>query len=363
VLDRDMRAIYGTGFFEHVNYRFLEEPGKRVLVVDAIEKSWGLDALRFGLGLSSDFKGDAFFNLIGSYRKYWLNSLGGEWRTDVQVGHASAINTEFYQPLGAKGRFFVAPYAGWSQHTSDVYQGEHRLATYDISQLTAGVSLGVVLSQFGEVRVGVEGGRARPELDTGPAFLSPGDSRISQGAATLRVLVDRIDSVHFPRFGWRSGLSVYRSTSDLGADIDYTKWDADGSGAYSFGEHTFNLAFKFGGKLGSDPIPRFDLFKWGGFLQQSGYATGQLLGENLKFGRLMYYHRILRSSIFEGGYGGASLELGKVGHALVPGSNEGLLRSLSLFVALDSPVGPMYLGHGWGESGNRSWYFYLGRPF
>ena len=84
-----MRRIYGTGDFEHVNYRFLEEPGKRVLAVDAVEKSWGPDYLRFGLGLSSDFKGDAYFNLLASYRKTWLNSLGAEWRTDVQFGRTS----------------------------------------------------------------------------------------------------------------------------------------------------------------------------------------------------------------------------------------------------------------------------------
>ena len=39
VLDRDIRRIYGTGNFEHVKYRFLEEPGRRVLVVDAVEKT------------------------------------------------------------------------------------------------------------------------------------------------------------------------------------------------------------------------------------------------------------------------------------------------------------------------------------
>ena len=45
---RDMRRLYGTGDFEHVNYRILEEPGKRVLVVDAVEKAWGPNYLRFG---------------------------------------------------------------------------------------------------------------------------------------------------------------------------------------------------------------------------------------------------------------------------------------------------------------------------
>src|SRR6478752_5041121 len=91
VLDRDMRRVYGTGDFEHVGYRFLEEPGKRILAIDAAEKSWGPNYLRLGLGLSSDFKGDSFFNLLGSYRMTWLNDLGGEFRTDAQVGRTNRL--------------------------------------------------------------------------------------------------------------------------------------------------------------------------------------------------------------------------------------------------------------------------------
>ena len=102
-LDADMRRLYGTGDFESVGYRFLEEPGKRVLAVDAVEKGWGPDYLRMGLGLSSDSSGDAFFNALASYRKTWLNSLGAEWRTDAQVGRTSNLSTEFYQPLNARG--------------------------------------------------------------------------------------------------------------------------------------------------------------------------------------------------------------------------------------------------------------------
>ncbi len=91
VIDADMRRIYGRGDFEHVGYHLIEEPGKRILVVDAVEKSWGPDYLRFGLALSSDFEGDAYFNVLASYRRTWLNSLGGEWRNDVQFGQATTI--------------------------------------------------------------------------------------------------------------------------------------------------------------------------------------------------------------------------------------------------------------------------------
>ena len=145
VLDRDMSRIYGTGDFEHVNYRFLEEPGKRVLAVDAIEKSWGPDYLRFGLGLSSDFQGDAYFNLLASYRKTWLNSLGAEWRNDLQIGRTSSFISEFYQPLDDKAYFFIAPRVSFERRAVDLYQGDNHIASYRVNaflpELTSAASL------------------------------------------------------------------------------------------------------------------------------------------------------------------------------------------------------------------------------
>jgi NTE family protein len=358
-----MRRLYGTGDFEHVNYRFLEEPGRRVLAVDAVEKSWGPDYLRFGLGLTSDFKGGAYFNALGSYRKTWLNSLGAEWRTDAQVGRTSSLISEFYQPLNAERDYFVAPHIDFEQRAAQLYQGDTKIATYDIASRLVGMDIGTQFRRYGELRLGVVRGTLKPTLDTGPESLSPGESSIAQGALTARLVLDQLDSVHFPRSGWRGGARVYGSDSRLGADQAYTKWDADGVAAYSLGNHTFNAGFKVGGKYGSDPLPRYDQFQWGGFLQQSGYATGQLIGDNLKFGRVMYYHRILQGSLLEGAYGGFSLEAGKVGNPLVPGNPDGLLKSASVFIAVDTPIGPAYWGYGHAKDGNSSFYFYLGRAF
>ncbi|MEK6263146.1 MAG: BamA/TamA family outer membrane protein [Planctomycetota bacterium] len=172
----------------------------------------------------------------------------------------------------------------------------------------------------------------------------------------VRLLV----AIHFPRSGWRGAVNVFNSNSGLGAGDKYTKWDADGSVAYSFGEHTLHFSAKVGGKMGSDPLPRYDLFQWGGFLHQSGYRTGQLVGENLKYGQVLYYHRLLRGTLFEGAYGGISLEVGKVGKPLVPGNPDGLLESTSIFVATDTLIGPAYLAYGRTVGGTSSFYFYLG---
>lgn len=362
-LDSDMRRIYGTGDFEHVNYRLLEEPGKHVLGVEAIEKSWGPNYLRFGLGLSSDFTGDAYFNLLASYRQTWLNSLGAEWRNDFQLGNASSIYTEFYQPFDAANYFFVAPHANYERRSTTLYQDDNRIARYDISSAYAGVDLGSQFYRYGELRLGLVSGRVKPSLDTGPQSLSPGVSSIRQGAYTLRLTFDQLDSVRFPRSGWRGGMRVFSANTSLGAEQAYTKGDADGTVAFSFDDHTFNLGAKWGDKIGSDPLPRYDQFQWGGFLRQSGYATGQLIGESLKYGRLMYYQRIIRGTLLEGAYGGVSLEVGQMGQPLVPGNSEAVLKSGSIFVGSDTPIGPVYLAYGRAMDGNDAFYFFLGNPY
>jgi len=363
LLDGDMRRIYGMGNFESVRYRFLEEPGRRVLVVDAVEKSWGMDALRFGLGLASDFSGETNFNLVASYRKYWLNSLGGEWRNDVQIGSTSSFTSEFYQPLEAQGRFFVAPHVNVERRPVPLYQGDNRVAIFDVSSRLAGVDAGAQFARYGELRLGMVWGVLESHLETGPQNLSPGEGSTRQGAYTARLVLDQIDSVQFPRSGWRAGAKAFNSTGQLGAEDSYTKADADGSAAFSFGEHTINIAGKAGGRIGDDRLPRYDQFQWGGFLQQSGYQIGQLYGENIQFARIMYYQRIKRGTLLEGSYGGFSLEAGKVGNPLVAGSPEGTLKSASVFVASDTPVGSAYLAYGRAADGNSSFYFYIGRPF
>src|SRR3954470_20237764 len=154
-LDKDVRRIYGTGDFERVGYSIVEERNRRVLIVDAVEKSWGPDYLRFGLGLGSDFKGDDFFNAAASYRRTWLNSLGAEWRSDFQVGNTTRAATEFYQPLFVSRALFVAPRAEVVRQVQDIYSGDLRVARYDVRTVLAGADIGSEFGRYGEGRLGL----------------------------------------------------------------------------------------------------------------------------------------------------------------------------------------------------------------
>jgi NTE family protein len=150
-------------------------------------------------------------------------------------------------------------------------------ASYTISSAQLGLAVGANFKRYGELRVGLVGGALKPQLETGSVVLAPDNARIPQGAINATLRLDRLDSVHFPRSGWRFGADVLQFEHRPGCRAKLQPVDADGTAAYSMGDHTINLAFKAGGKLGKDPLPAYSWFQWGGFQQQSGYKTGQLL--------------------------------------------------------------------------------------
>ena len=363
LLDRDIRRLYGTADFEHVGYRIVDEAGKRVLVIDAAEKSWGPNYLRLGLGLATDFQSEAFFNVHASYRRTWINSLGAEWLNDFQVGRTNSFLSEFYQPLTPGGAFFVAPHIEAAQTPTDVYDGNRRLARFLVTYGRAALDVGTVFASYGEARVGLTAGNARARLQTGTVDYTGGVDRIRQGAYTARVFFDQLDSVSFPHSGWDFESELYASRPGLGARDNYTKWYAGGDVARSFGDHTLLLGGIVGGNAAGQKLPTYDLFGWGGFLRGSGYRSGALIGDRVQFARLLYYQKLARQTLLEGVYAGLSVEALRMGGSPAPATPEGWIKSGSVYLGVDTILGPLYLGYGQASGGFRSFYFYLGRPF
>jgi NTE family protein len=362
VIDSDIRRLYGTGDFESINYRFVDEGGQRVLAIEAVEKAWGPGYLRFGVGLSYDFDGDSYFQLLASYRRTWLNPLGLEWRTDVQLGRATGIVSELYQPVATNGQFFVAPRVEALQEPLDIYQGDRRLARFLFQRARIGVDIGTQFTRFGETRIGLVKGVLDAKLKTGPAELIPNIDAVREGAFTARVFFDQFDSAAFPRSGYGGTLEAFVSRRALGAHDDYNKYWATAGVTHSFGDNTFTLALARGQRSGKSFLPEYDLFQWGGFLRLSGYPTGALVGDDLQFGRFTYYRKLARQSLLEGVYGGFSLETGRMRGPLVPGNTEGWIRAGSVFLGLDTLLGPLYLGFGRASPGYNSFYLFLGKP-
>jgi len=363
-LDLDMRRIYGRGDFEHVGYKLIDEPDHRILAVQAVEKAWGPTYVRFGLSLSSDFRGDNAFNLLASLRRTWLNRLGGEWRADVQVGNDGLLFTEFYQPLMASQYFFIAPRAQLANGPADIYggpQGDDLAARYNVSVGTVGLDLGSQFTKYGELRVGLLAGRFDADLQIGSPLLASQSLKRDIGAVRTRLFIDQLDSTSFPRSGYNLDAQLLSSSTQLGASETYNRWNTNFVGAKSFGAHTFQVALAGGGAVGGNPLPFYDYLSYGGFMRMTGYREGQLRNDAMTYGRLSYMNQLFKMPLLEGVYGGASLEVARLGQPLVPTGIQGNIASGSLFLAVDTPLGPAYLAYGYTLDGNSNFYFYLGR--
>jgi len=360
-IGQDMRRIYGRGDFEGIDYRIQQEPGTRAMIIHPREKDWGPDYLRFGLGLATDFQGEAPFTALVSYRKTWLNRYGAEWLNEVQVGRETRLLTEFYQPVDERGRFFVAPYASYIRGTRGVFIGENRVAEYDGREGRVGIDLGSVLGTWGETRLGAIWRNVRAQVDTGSPVLPSLDEK--SAGVRLKVFGDRMDHAWFPRDGHRTAASLLVADEGMGSTQNYKRLEGDYSVAHSWGAHTFNLNLSGGTDLHSD-MPAYETFTLGGPLRLSGYRIEEFSGRRMSFGRLMYYNRTipLPSLLGSGVYIGASLEAGRM-HSRFDGLPfGGNIYSGSIFLAADTFAGPAYFGLGIGEAGRYSLYLLLGVP-
>jgi NTE family protein len=358
-LAADLRRVFGRGDFEAVDYRIEPGPAGRTLVIPVREKSTGPAYLRFGLGLASDFRDEAIFDLRVSYRRTWINRAGGEWLAEAQIGRTNGLSSEFYQPLERAGRLFVAPHVQASQTMRAVYTGEDRIAEYQVGEWRAGVDFGIAFGTWGELRVGPLVKQVSADVSTGSRVYPSLDTRI----AGLRVQLfgDRHDFAWFPRSGHRSNVSAFFATDVSGTEARYRRLEGAWSMAGSVGRYTLAAVAAGGSGLGS-PLPAHEGFSLGGPFRLSGYRIGQFSGERFALGVLRFYDRALRlpTLLGSGTYIGASAEVGRVDRVFL-GPATGTLWSGSLYVAAETFLGPAFLGVGFG-GGHRSLYLLLGVP-
>ncbi len=360
-LGADLRRIYGTGDFESISYRIVGgETGPRAMVIEPVEKSWGPDYLRFGLGLASDFSGDSQFNALVQYRKSWMNRLGAEWTTEVQIGQNNHLLTEFYQPLNEAGKWFVAPSAYIGQQTRGVFEGEDKVADYLTSVTQAGLDGGAVLGTWGQLRTGYSISRVYARVDTG----SPTLPSIRETTAGLRaaIFIDQTDHAWFPRAGFGLVGSAYSAMESLGSQVSYNRIEAVGRAIKSWGPHTINASAAGGSSLGSD-LPAYESFTLGGPMRLSAYRINEFAGRQYAYGRLMYYNRTLPlpDLLGSGVYVGGAAEVGRISDRADGLTSPGTVWSTSAFLGADTFLGPAYVGVGVG-AGRWSLYLLLGAP-
>ena len=383
-LNRNLNVIYGMGVFQQVDYALVQEDGKTGLIVEAKPRDIGDNTLNFGLFLGANLKGDSLFNISAAYTMTQLNSLGGEWRTFVQLGGNLAMATDFYQPLDADQDYYIDPYLSYQQYNLDL-QSEDSASTsasFRVREVAAGIELGRNLEHWGRVSLGLNYSAGRNDLRFGqiPATTTTDqagnngqcDGRhknncegdFNDSGYSLRWTADTLDSLNFPTSGYFASLRYDSALTGLGADQNIQTLSLDAFKPYSWGKSTLIPRLRLAGTLEGDPGPQ-NWFLLGGFLNLSGYQIGQLAGKYLAFGELIYMYRLdSASAAFTIPlYAGGSLEVGGAWMNTDDINSDTVIPAGSLFLGADTPLGPFYLGAGLADGDKASLYLLLGKLF
>jgi NTE family protein len=363
-LNLGVSRVFGSGHFERVNYSLLNDGGRNVMNVDAREKQWGPNYLRFGLSLNADTVGEGRFNLLMRYLQTQFNSWGAEWRTDFQLGRDRRVATQFHQPMGASGwlnAISITPGVEYLQRPVDFIIGGRRTFQYQLSSNIQAVNLGVDFNRNAIVRLGV----IKSENDAKPTIGSSvfADPKFRDGGTKIKFLYDSLDDTSFPRDGRLFQLEHYETNEKLGADRKYSKSEFNYLEHLTIAENTFSAGIRYG-RSGIEGLNVFSQFTLGGFQQLSGYRPGEFTGSAVGLAKAGYLRRLaqLRNPFGSNLYAGATMEFGKVSSETRTLRDSETKTSVSAFVGFDTLFGPLYLGIGKSKEKSPLFYLFLGQP-
>lgn len=361
-LARDADRLYGLNLYEKVGYRLVEEDGATGVEFVARSKSWGPSTLKFSLALEDDFEGSTGFNIGARLTKSGLNPYGGEWRNDIQLGSGPLLVSELYQPFGARARYFVAPRIDMRQSNIKAFLGEIPIARLRISEIEGGVDLGAELASWGEFRMGTFRGFGKARVKVGEPSIA--NFNFDTGGVQAALRVDTLDNAQFPSDGMRADVRWRQFLPALGADSRFDTIESAFAGYWHSGKNTFQVGLEYATTLDADAAIQ-EYFPLGGFLRLSGLERGEISGPHSALGKLVYYRRIGESA---GGlfdvpvYIGGSVEAGNVWQTREDISFDSMHVNGSVFIGLDSYIGPIYLAAGLAEGGRTNLYLFIGSP-
>jgi NTE family protein len=363
-LQADLMRLYNLGTFERVDMNLEEKNGRTSLTLTPVTKSWGQTNIRFGFSFDDNFRGFSTYTISAIVNQMEMNSLGGEWRNEFQIGNMPRFQSEFYQPLDASTRFFVAPLLEYRESNVNIFnaQGDN-VVQYRLKYLQGGVDVGRQFGNWGEVRLGVRRGYGAYRVNIGDPALDSGS--FNRGGIYTALRYNTIDNFNFPRHGTDANLIWQFNLRQMGSDTSDSGLILTWNRAMTWGENTLVPGITVQTMINGDGRME-DSYSLGGFLNLSGYSAGELSGQHTGLGRLVYLRRIGRLGLgnfklqtFLGG----SAEAGQAWNRREDISFSTLTAAGSVFIGADSFLGPAYIGYGQAEGGRGTVYFSIGQKF
>ena len=289
-----------------------------------------------------------------------MNRWGAEWLTVGRFGRVREVETSWFQPLGVGSSWYLLPRASLSVQPRRIFSGNAAVGEFSVARTEVELAAGAQ-GRFGDARLGLVRSRLEFEPSVGFTGVPPGSFDVS--GLRARLTYDRLDDLDFPRSGSAAFVDLFASAGALGAQGRYRRGELDLMRVQSFGAHTLRARARWAA-VGGEGAGFYDTMPVGGFLNLSGYQAGQFLGAGIAYGSLTYYNQVtpLPRPFGSGLYAGFSLEGARIREPIGAAKDRLDRYGVAMFVGASTGLGPIYLGVGVGQSGNRAVYLFLGRP-
>jgi NTE family protein len=367
---RRITTLYGEGGLDTLDYRVVRQDDEYGLLVDARGNSIGPNYVRFGLSLQDDFEGDSTYDAALRYVMSDITRTGGEWVTDAEIGQTELLSTEVFLPFSQFSGWFVMPHISVESTNLPFLLGQSERAQYRVHTFDYGLDLGKQFGNWGEIRTGVYREEGHSRLTIGdpndPRLIFPPFQIFGNRTYFARFSYDTLDDINFPHVGVQADLQWSAARNVVGGEPNSNQVTLDFLAAHTWHDRdTLVLSLSGGSTLNRVTDLRME-FPLGGFLDLSGLRQYSLYGPHFGIGRLLFYRLIGRGGpgyLDVPVYLGLSLEAGNVWQNMSDARFDNLHKDASVFLGLDTFLGPVYLGSGFDDHGNQAFYLFLGRTF
>jgi NTE family protein len=367
-LESTINEYYGRGKLDSLDYQVLTEGDQHGLLISAQPNSSGPDFVRFGLGLQDDFQGNATYNIGARLVMGDITKTGGEWVWDAEEGTSPHIYTELYLPFEQTSAYFIDPHTEFDDvNTPLVESDQTHLAELRVHTFRTGLDLGKELQNIGELRFGAYHEQGGTSVLVGDVQLPSITSAFNANGYFARFSVDQLDDVRFPHNGELASVEWNSERYEVGGDVPFDRLSVNYLTAGTFGRETAMFWVSGGATFNqTQPLDVRTQYPLGGLFNLSGIAADSLAGPQYAIARVLLYRKIGKGG--DGPfdfptYVGVSFEAGNVFQKLGDINWGNSRKDASIFLGIDTFLGPIYLATGYEEHGRQAFYLFLGRTF
>jgi NTE family protein len=344
-----------------VSYELKGDPANPTLEWLPFEKSWGPHFVKVDLGAYATTSGDnRGFVLYLQHERDWINSLGAQWRNEIQFGTDQVLSTSFYQPFDVAQRFFIEPKLFWNRNWENVFYYDSDVARYQFDDRGGRIDLGMNIGNVAQVRVGYLATQRQVQVETGSPLLP--QLRATDAGIAASVILDTRDTPFSPTRGIAAAIEYFDSNDNFGAQRNWQRAEMGFGIAVPFLSDVLWLGAAGGSGLGSK-LPADRLFALGGPASPPGYQLYELRAAAYwtVSGSYLWPLKDLFSLRGQTLYAGLGLQDSHA-YDTLDSRNYGQIQSLSVFITGRTPIGPLTLGFATTTESSRSVWISFGRP-